>query len=387
MVALVSVTMKGRGNILRMIGTQPQASKSKQVVNGRNISSAILTVPASSSTIISNTTHSSCHNSLCNNNYINKSGAFGLSPSSPPSVSKRYMGNWPKIMPRKLRLITMDVTGTIVSFRGTLEQHYLGAAAKCGITPEDVNASKISESFNRAYKETSIRYPCFGGDEVSAKQWWRECVVKSFRIAGVHMDEITEEHVFQRIYSTFGSNAAYEIFPDALPFLKWARRNGLVCGVLSNADERYGDSILPMLGLTHDELQFQVYSKDVKLEKPDPRVFMAAIKHGEPFLQQLPDGSFTTTTRTASSSPGMSNNNNFIPVETSEVLHIGNDFNKDFEGARRIGIHSVLLDRYKESEKAEEWRRRGAPVFRDLMDVIEYLGRADCEFGTSINSR
>ena len=299
------------------------------------------------------------------------------------TTPRRFMGNWPKIMPRRLRLITMDVTGTIVSFRGTLEEHYLGAAAKCGVTPEDVNASKISASFNKAYKETSIRYPCFGGDEVSAKQWWRECVVKSFRLAGVTMDEVTEERVFQRIYSTFGSNAAYEIFPDAKPFLKWARRNGLVCGVLSNADERYGDSILPMLGLTHDELQFQCYSKDLKLEKPDPRVFMAAIKHGEPFLHQLPDGSFARPT-TITGYDNLSNHtshHNFVPVETSEVLHIGNDFNKDFEGARRIGIHSVLLDRYKEHDKAEEWRRRGAPVFRDLMDVIEYLGRADCKLG------
>lgn len=76
----------------------------------------------------------------------------------------------------------MDVTGTIVSFRGTLEDHYLGAARKCGI--HDVDGSKINEAFGRAYKETSDRFPCFGGDEITAKLWWRECVIKSFRLAG-----------------------------------------------------------------------------------------------------------------------------------------------------------------------------------------------------------
>jgi putative hydrolase of the HAD superfamily len=257
-------------------------------------------------------------------------------------------------------MITMDVTGTIVSFRGSLEEHYLGAAEKCGV--HNVDASKINDAFGRAYKETSNLYPCFGGSDITAKQWWRECVSRSFNLAGAtDLDEATQDMIFQRIYSTFGSNAAYEIFPDALPFLKWAQRNGLVCGVLSNADERYGDSILPMLGLTHDELQFQCFSKDLKLEKPDARVFMAAIKHGEPFLN--------------------SKNNGLPCCEPSEVLHIGNDFQKDFEGARRAGIHAVLLDRYGEDELAGEWRRRGAPVFTDLLDVVEFLGRSNCQLG------
>lgn len=269
------------------------------------------------------------------------------------------MGTWTKLRPKRIRMITMDVTGTIVSFRGSLEEHYLGAARKCGV--HNVDASKFNDAFHQAYKETSTHFPCFGGSKLTAKEWWRECVSKSFRLAGYEMDEHTEAMIFNRIYSTFGSNAAYEIFPDALPFLWWAKRHGLVCGVLSNADERYGDSILPMLGLTHDELQFQCFSKDLKLEKPDARVFMAAIKHGEPFLtdHQLEQ-----------------------PVcDPSEVLHIGNDFHKDFEGARRVGIHAVLLDRYGEDELAGEWRRRGAPVFTDLLDVIEFLGRSDCLLG------
>ena len=265
------------------------------------------------------------------------------------------MGTWPKVRPKRVRMITMDVTGTIVSFRGTLEEHYLGAAKRCGV--DDVDASKINEAFRLAYRETSDQYPCFGGDKITAKQWWKECVLKSFRYAGVEMDDYTADMVFQRIYSTFGSNATYQIFPDAQPFLDWAKRRGLVCGVLSNADERYGDSILPMLGLTHDDLQFQVYSKDIKLEKPDGRIFMTTINCGMPFLPSSD------------------------VVEPSHVLHIGNDFQKDFEGARRVGMHSILLDRYGEKELAEEWRRRGAPVSTDLLDVVEFLGRSGCKLG------
>ena len=186
-----------------------------------------------------------------------------------------------------------------------------------------------------------------------------ECILTfdQLETVGAEMTEHEQDLVFQRIYSRFGSNVCYKLFPDAIPFLKWARRHGLVCGVLSNADERYGDSILPMLGLTHDELQFQCFSKDVKIEKPDARIFMAAIEQGREFLPSSDE------------------------IHPSEVLHIGNDFVKDFEGARRAGIHAVLLDRYDEVERAGEWRRRGALVFTDLLDVLEFLGRSDCQLG------
>eukprot|EP00934_Nitzschia_sp_Nitz4_P009277 Nitzschia sp. Nitz4//scaffold3_size479765//472300//473097//NITZ4_000197-RA/size479765-processed-gene-1.559-mRNA-1//-1//CDS//3329551049//9267//frame0 len=265
------------------------------------------------------------------------------------------MGSWTKCRPKRIRMITVDVTGTLISYRGSLETHYMGAAAKCGV--DIVDTSNIKVAFARAYKETLAKYPCFGGNEISTKSWWKECVSRSFYYANVQMDESTEDRVFQRIYSTFGSNDAYEIFPDVTPFLDWANRKGIVCGVVSNADERYGDNVLPMLGLSLDTLPFQVYSKDVGLEKPDPRVFNVAMARGEQFL-------------TSSD-----------PLEPGHILHIGNSFNIDFEGARGAGMHAVLLDRYNDAELADEWRRCGAPVFKDLLDVVELLGYSHCQFG------
>ena len=253
-------------------------------------------------------------------------------------------------------IFSCDVTGTLVSFRGTLQEHYLGAALKCGVTTKNIDASRISPSFHQAYQQMSQHYPCFGNTEISSKEWWRQCVSLSFHLAGVPLDDDKKDQIFQRIYSRFGSHAAYEAFPDANPFLKWANRRGIACGVLSNADERYGDSILPMLGFTHDELAFRCFSKELNLEKPDARFFMTAINEAKPW-----------TGNTA--------------CKPCEVLHIGNDFRRDFDGARRAGMHAVLLDRYNEAELANEWKRRGAPVFTDLMDVVEFLGRSNCILG------
>jgi putative hydrolase of the HAD superfamily len=223
----------------------------------------------------------------------------------------------------------------------------LGAAQKCGVdmSPD----APIADAFRQAYNEVSLSHPCFGGNDIPAKEWWKMCVLRSFDLAGVEMTEAQQEIVFQKIYSTFGSQLAYKIFGDALPFLRWAHRNNIVCGVLSNADERYGDSILPMLGLT-DGLKFQCYSKDA-------RFYFAAMEQAELWLPSED------------------------PLLSSQVLHVGNDYSKDFEGARRAGMHAVMLDRYHQGEVTEEWKRRGALVFQDLIDIVEFLGRCKTQLG------
>jgi hypothetical protein len=39
------------------------------------------------------------------------------------------------------------------------------------------------------------------------------------------------------------------VFPDAQPFMRWAREKGLTVGIVSNAEYRYKEVILPALGL------------------------------------------------------------------------------------------------------------------------------------------
>lgn len=67
--------------------------------------------------------------------------------------------------------------------------------------------------------------------------------------AGYEYDEETFEKIFRRIYASFGSSAPYSVFPDSQPFLRWLRGKGLKVGIVSNAEYRYQDVILPALGL------------------------------------------------------------------------------------------------------------------------------------------
>ena len=135
-----------------------------------------------------------------------------------------------------------------------------------------------------------------------------------------------------------------------------------------------------MLGLTDDEIQFQCFSKYYGLEKPDHRFFMATIQRAEDALKEMESNYISACTESEISGNSTSTMDPLLP---SQCLHVGNDYTKDFEGARQAGMHAVLLDRYDEPELAEEWRRRGAIVLKDLMDIVEFLGRTNCQLGNS----
>jgi hypothetical protein len=63
------------------------------------------------------------------------------------------MGVWIRARPIRVRAISMDVTGTLLSFRGSLQKHYLGSALKCGVPLDD--DAPIERAFHLAYKEMS----------------------------------------------------------------------------------------------------------------------------------------------------------------------------------------------------------------------------------------
>ena len=76
------------------------------------------------------------------------------------------------------------------------------------------------------------------------------------------------------------------------------------------------------------------------------------------------------------------------PIGFSDVLHVGNSFSKDFVGARDAGMRAVLLDRFGRENHGDElsaegarWREAGAPVVRDLSDVLEHVARSDFALG------
>ncbi|XP_010267224.1 PREDICTED: haloacid dehalogenase-like hydrolase domain-containing protein 3 [Nelumbo nucifera] len=241
----------------------------------------------------------------------------------------------------KLRCVTIDVTGTLIAYKGELGDYYCMAAKAVGLPCPDYK--RMHEGFKDAYTNMAKQYPCFGyAEKMPNIVWWKSCVKDSFIRAGYEYDDETFEKVFKRIYSVFGSSAPYTIFPDSQPFLRWVREKGITVGIVSNAEYRYQDVILPALGLEQGfEWDFGVFSGLEGVEKPDPRIYEIALQKA----------------------------GNIAP---EEALHIGDSFRKDYMPAKSIGMHALLLDRFK-SPDAENWRKAGALVLPDLVATQAWL--------------
>jgi REG-2-like HAD superfamily hydrolase len=242
---------------------------------------------------------------------------------------------------RKLKCITVDVTGTLIAYKGLLGDYYCMAAKAAGLPCPDYD--RMHAGFKVAYTDMATKYPCFGNAvRMPNVDWWRTVVRNSFLEAGYEYDNEIFDQVFKRIYAMFGSAAPYIIYNDAQPFLRWVRKQGIIVGVVSNAEFRYRDVILPTLGLHQgSEWDFGVFSGIVGFEKPDPRIFEAAL--------QKAGG-----------------------VAPDQVLHIGDSLRKDYLPARSLGMHALLLDRFQTPEHRAA-REAGVPVFPDLSYVQKFI--------------
>ena len=88
------------------------------------------------------------------------------------------------------------------------------------------------------------------------------------------------------------------------------------------------------------EWDFGVFSGLEGVEKPDTRIYEIALERAG--------------------------------VAPEEVLHTGDSMRKDYVPAKNVGMHALLLDRFKTPD-AEEWRKSGAIVLPDLMAAKDFL--------------
>ncbi|PON51297.1 hypothetical protein PanWU01x14_217660, partial [Parasponia andersonii] len=83
---------------------------------------------------------------------------------------------------------------------------------------------QVHEGFKEAYKEMAQKYPCFGyAAKMANILWWKTCVRDS--LSGLVMTT-TKRHLKRSVHE-----------------------QGLTVGIISNAEYRYQDVILPALGL------------------------------------------------------------------------------------------------------------------------------------------
>ena len=241
-----------------------------------------------------------------------------------------------------IRLVTLDAFGLLYTPIRPVEVQYSEIAAKYNINvpPHTIKSSFRSgiqipnkyESFSyTAFKNMNNSYPIFGYHEgMSTQQWWTKVrkadgAVWVGWLVRVLMQVINETFRGNKIppsltndlIERFASKEGYFLYEDVIPFLQYLESKDILCGIISNSDDRVR-SILNSFGIGH-YFNFMVFSSDVGHEKPHSAMFSTAL--------------------------GLSG----LAISCENALHIGDEYEKDVQGALQAGWNAVLVQRNSKS--------------------------------------
>jgi putative hydrolase of the HAD superfamily len=118
------------------------------------------------------------------------------------------------------------------------------------------------------------------------------------------------------------------LYDDVMPNIKQLRQRGIKLGLISS-------HYIGRAGLD-PFLDIVVTAKDAGADKPEPKIFLTAIKKAG--------------------------------VTASETLYVGDQYERDVLGARKAGMNAVLIDRYDIFPDITD-----CPRISNLYQLIEYL--------------
>ena len=179
-----------------------------------------------------------------------------------------------------------------------------------------IEINKLERSFFNQWKVMNRDFPHFGSTSgISSKMWWINLVKGTFKdVLEDKYDTETVDKIASELYSYYHTSDPYLVLDDGLESLKRMKDLKLKIGAISNFDNRLHD-IITLVGL-REFVDFVVTAEDARSSKPEKAIFeLAASK------------------------------SNLEGLKAKDVLHIGDDVEKDYLGARSVGWNSVLVDR------------------------------------------
>lgn len=215
--------------------------------------------------------------------------------------------------------VFFDAAGTLFRVRGTVGEVYSECAARFGLkgNPEEVGPAFVS-AFRR---RPPMAFGALHLQQVRERerQWWREVVWETFSELGQPGDF---EKFFTTLYDLFASPTPWRLEPGCPEVISELRQRGKRIGIISNFDSRLPEllSALKILEL----FDTVTYSSALTSAKPDRRIFETALERAGALAEHS--------------------------------LHIGDDYQDDFLGARGAGMAALLYDprgRYRGSVECD----------------------------------
>lgn len=300
------------------------------------------------------------------------------------------MGQTASRAERKLNglVVTLDALGTLYKFRKPVAVQYLDIAQQAGVK-HGIPVDQLQQAFKTAYKEQTTRHPNYGYGTLSdPSEWWSMLVNKTFS----QIVNDVPETLPRQLYDHFSSADAYELHSDVQPFIQSMHnlRNqfsdpkgpALLTGVITNSDPRVS-KVLRALSLKVGEVRipsnqevrdsaaasvqsgnfetpwsnaydptndfdFVVTGYEAGAEKPSPKIWgyadfqasLVAISKSQKGLE-LPEGKFRSVFAVVANAVS-----NVGKTDNMQWIHIGDEYEKDYLGAKSVpGREALLLDR------------------------------------------
>ncbi|KAJ7178433.1 HAD hydrolase subfamily IA REG-2-like protein [Mycena crocata] len=243
----------------------------------------------------------------------------------------------------KIRLVTFDVLHTLITPRYPIFHQY-GLAMEPYLGTLEPRALK--RSFSVALRQLQAEKPVYGNDAFS---WWSAVVRQTAIGAGadVQVLDASLPVITARVMTLFSSKEGYKTFEDSLTILDTLHQDlHLHTAVVSNADSR-------MLSVMKD-LNFPTYLNPILLsesegvEKPSPEIFLRALRRVNEKLER--------------------------PITPSECVHVGDELERDYIGARNANMNALLLKRAGTQDQGlPDIEDQSVQVVEDMNGVLQWV--------------
>jgi putative hydrolase of the HAD superfamily len=210
-----------------------------------------------------------------------------------------------------IKAIFFDALGTLFHLTRSVGHHYALAGSEVGLT---LDSHQLDDAFYSAWKKMPPRVAIAGPREDDDKGWWRELVDLVLAQVAPALSEFDRDNFFEITYEHFAEPGVWELYPE-VPGVLEQLQPSFQLAVVSNFDGRLR-FILQHLGISKF-FEHIFISSEIGADKPDPEIFRRALK--------------------------------LIGLKPNQVLHVGDDPERDWEAASAAGLSVFRLDRPKNS--------------------------------------
>lgn len=238
-----------------------------------------------------------------------------------------------------LKLVTFDITDTLLSLKVPVGHHYAKIGALYGI---DASPEKLTENFKSSFKKLSLDYPNFGEGNIGWQEWWKKLVFRTFQssLSEQPLSQNTANKISDKMIEDFKTDECWKLADGTEKLLKKLVSKNLTLGVISNYDPRLIEILRNLRINTY--FKFVLTSYECKCEKPSYKIFQNA--------------------------------ENIMPgVKKSEILHVGDNPEMDFMGAKKAGWKALLVTKNADFIVTNHCEIKRDSIVSDIKEIYPTL--------------